>query len=98
NRAHWADGSCRECECNNAQVTCYLHSCPSCPPGTLAVRKEGQCCPECQHGTVLSCKDASCNVCVWVWTRIRNLFLFHFKLVSFFHFGNTLTPHTLTED
>uniref|UniRef100_A0A3Q2PFS0 Fraser extracellular matrix complex subunit 1 n=1 Tax=Fundulus heteroclitus TaxID=8078 RepID=A0A3Q2PFS0_FUNHE len=55
----WTDGSCRECECRDAQVTCYLRSCPSCPPGTLAVIKEGQCCPECQqaqcHADCLSC-------------------------------------------
>ncbi|XP_032434237.1 extracellular matrix organizing protein FRAS1 isoform X1 [Xiphophorus hellerii] len=59
NRARWTDGSCRECECHDTRVTCYLLSCPTCPPGTLAAIKEGRCCPECQqaqcHGDCLSC-------------------------------------------
>lgn len=48
--ARWTDSSCRECECLDAQVTCYLRSCPTCPPGTLAITQEGQCCPECRQG------------------------------------------------
>ncbi|XP_072243382.1 extracellular matrix organizing protein FRAS1 isoform X1 [Leuresthes tenuis] len=59
NLARWTDGSCRQCECRDAQVTCYLSSCPTCPPGTLAVIHEGQCCPECHqaqcHADCLSC-------------------------------------------
>uniref|UniRef100_A0A3Q3MY85 Fraser extracellular matrix complex subunit 1 n=1 Tax=Mastacembelus armatus TaxID=205130 RepID=A0A3Q3MY85_9TELE len=57
--ARWADGDCRECECRDAQVTCFLRSCPTCPPGTLAVDQQGQCCPECHqvqcHPDCLSC-------------------------------------------
>uniref|UniRef100_A0A3Q3IUW6 VWFC domain-containing protein n=1 Tax=Monopterus albus TaxID=43700 RepID=A0A3Q3IUW6_MONAL len=57
--ARWTDGGCRECECREARVTCYLRSCPTCPPGTLAVTQEGQCCPECHqvqcHADCLSC-------------------------------------------
>ncbi|XP_041854892.1 extracellular matrix protein FRAS1 [Melanotaenia boesemani] len=59
NLARWSDGSCRQCECQDAQVTCYLSSCPSCPPGSMAVIQEGQCCPECRpaqcHADCLSC-------------------------------------------
>ncbi|KAM7415601.1 hypothetical protein PAMA_017903 [Pampus argenteus] len=67
--SRWTDGSCRECECRNAQVTCYLQSCPTCPPGTLAVTKEGQCCPECNqaqcHADCLSCSGSPdrCESC-----------------------------------
>ncbi|KAM9742832.1 extracellular matrix organizing protein FRAS1 isoform 2-T2 [Menidia menidia] len=62
NLARWTDGSCRQCECRDAQVTCYLSSCPTCPPGILAVNREGQCCPECHqeqcHADCLSCLGA----------------------------------------
>uniref|UniRef100_UPI001ED83835 extracellular matrix protein FRAS1 n=1 Tax=Scatophagus argus TaxID=75038 RepID=UPI001ED83835 len=55
----WTDSSCRECECRDARVTCYLRSCPTCPPGTLAIPQEGRCCPECRqvqcHADCLSC-------------------------------------------
>uniref|UniRef100_A0A3Q2DG67 Fraser extracellular matrix complex subunit 1 n=1 Tax=Cyprinodon variegatus TaxID=28743 RepID=A0A3Q2DG67_CYPVA len=64
NGARWTDGSCRECECHDAQVTCYLRSCPGCPSGTLAVINEGQCCPECQQGTSLFCKNTRYSVCL----------------------------------
>ncbi|XP_029366253.1 extracellular matrix organizing protein FRAS1 isoform X2 [Echeneis naucrates] len=58
--ARWSSGSsCRECECRDARVTCYLQSCPTCPPGTLAVAQEGRCCSECRevpcHSDCLSC-------------------------------------------
>ncbi|KAM7391087.1 hypothetical protein PAMP_021803 [Pampus punctatissimus] len=67
--SRWTDGSCRECECRDAQVTCYLQSCPTCPPGTLAVTKEDQCCPECHrvqcHADCLSCSGSpdNCESC-----------------------------------
>uniref|UniRef100_A0A4W6CQ63 Fraser extracellular matrix complex subunit 1 n=1 Tax=Lates calcarifer TaxID=8187 RepID=A0A4W6CQ63_LATCA len=67
--AQWSDGSCRECECRDARVTCYLRSCPSCPPGTLAVTQEGRCCPECHqvqcHADCLSCSGTPdhCESC-----------------------------------
>ncbi|XP_037832589.1 extracellular matrix protein FRAS1 isoform X2 [Kryptolebias marmoratus] len=69
NRARWADGRCRECECRDAQVTCYLQSCPTCPPGSLSVIKEGRCCPECLqaqcHADCLSCLGSPdhCEIC-----------------------------------
>uniref|UniRef100_A0A672YI22 VWFC domain-containing protein n=1 Tax=Sphaeramia orbicularis TaxID=375764 RepID=A0A672YI22_9TELE len=61
--------SCRECECRDAQVTCYLRSCPTCPPGTLSVNHQGQCCPECCqvqcHPDCLSCSGSPdyCETC-----------------------------------
>ncbi|KAK2838085.1 hypothetical protein Q5P01_015297 [Channa striata] len=67
--ARWADDGCRECECRDAQVTCYLRSCPTCPPGTLAVSQEGRCCPECRHAQChadcLSCLETPdyCESC-----------------------------------
>uniref|UniRef100_A0AAX7TTD3 VWFC domain-containing protein n=1 Tax=Astatotilapia calliptera TaxID=8154 RepID=A0AAX7TTD3_ASTCA len=69
NLARWSDGSCRECECHDAQVTCYLRSCRTCPLGTLAVIQDGQCCPECHqvqcHADCLSCSGTSdhCDSC-----------------------------------
>ncbi|XP_067377534.1 extracellular matrix protein FRAS1 isoform X3 [Channa argus] len=58
--ARWTDGGCRECECRDAQVTCYLRSCPTCPPGTLALAQEDRCCPECRH---VQC-HADCLACL----------------------------------
>ncbi|XP_035766601.1 extracellular matrix protein FRAS1 [Neolamprologus brichardi] len=69
NLARWSDGSCRECECHDAQVTCYLRSCRTCPLGTLAVIQDGQCCPECHqvqcHADCLSCSGTPdhCDSC-----------------------------------
>ncbi|XP_028271092.1 extracellular matrix organizing protein FRAS1 isoform X9 [Parambassis ranga] len=60
NLARWTDGSCRECECVDAQVTCYLKSCPTCPPGTLSVTQEGRCCPDC-HQAVCHADCVSCS-------------------------------------
>lgn len=54
--SRWTDGSCRECECRDAQVTCYLRSCTTCPPGIMAVTQEGRCCPECHQGVLTCCK------------------------------------------
>ncbi|XP_069025425.1 extracellular matrix organizing protein FRAS1 isoform X2 [Embiotoca jacksoni] len=59
NLARWTEGSCRQCECRDAQVTCYLSSCTTCPPGSLSVIQEGRCCPECQQA---QCR-ADCRSC-----------------------------------
>ncbi|XP_067084625.1 extracellular matrix protein FRAS1 [Osmerus mordax] len=65
----WSDGPCRECECREGRVTCYRPSCPSCPPGTLTVPREGRCCPECSHERchedclVCSGSAEQCEVC-----------------------------------
>ncbi|KAF0034366.1 hypothetical protein F2P81_014432 [Scophthalmus maximus] len=67
--AQWTDGSCRECECRDARATCYLRSCPTCPPGSLTVAQEGRCCPECRqvrcHADCLSCSGSAdhCESC-----------------------------------
>ncbi|XP_036955362.1 extracellular matrix protein FRAS1 isoform X2 [Acanthopagrus latus] len=67
--ARWTDSGCRECECRDAQVTCYLRSCPTCPQGTLAVTREDGCCPECPqvqcHADCLSCSGTPdrCESC-----------------------------------
>ncbi|KAM4616687.1 extracellular matrix organizing protein FRAS1 [Polymixia lowei] len=69
NLARWTDGDCRECECQNAQVTCYLRSCPTCPLGTLKEPREGQCCSDCRqvqcHADCLSCSTSPdhCESC-----------------------------------
>nr|XP_057925745.1 extracellular matrix protein FRAS1 isoform X1 [Doryrhamphus excisus] len=57
--ARWTDAPCRECECRDARVTCYLRSCPTCPPGTLVAAPQGQCCPRCQQ---VPC-HADCQSC-----------------------------------
>ncbi|XP_071256392.1 extracellular matrix organizing protein FRAS1-like [Salvelinus alpinus] len=49
NQERWSEGPCRECECREGRVTCYLMSCPTCPLGTLAVPHQGTCCPECKQ-------------------------------------------------
>ncbi|XP_068615370.1 extracellular matrix organizing protein FRAS1-like, partial [Brachionichthys hirsutus] len=67
--AQWTDSSCRECECRDAHVTCYLRSCPTCPQGTLAITREGKCCPECHqvqcHDDCLTCSGTPhhCDSC-----------------------------------
>uniref|UniRef100_UPI0037E879D7 extracellular matrix organizing protein FRAS1 n=1 Tax=Semicossyphus pulcher TaxID=241346 RepID=UPI0037E879D7 len=64
----WSDG-CRQCECHDAQVTCYLRSCPTCPPGLLTVTQEGRCCHVCQqvacHTDCLTCTGSPdhCDTC-----------------------------------
>ncbi|KAM3867993.1 extracellular matrix organizing protein FRAS1 [Diretmus argenteus] len=83
NLARWSDGGCRECECRDAQVTCYLRSCASCPQGTLAVTQEGQCCPECHqaqcHADCLACSGSPdyCESC-----RDPKAFLHHGRCLS----------------
>nr|XP_046204305.1 extracellular matrix organizing protein FRAS1-like [Oncorhynchus gorbuscha] len=49
NLERWSEGPCRECECREGRVTCFLASCLTCPLGMLAVPRQGQCCPECQQ-------------------------------------------------
>ncbi|XP_029574000.1 extracellular matrix organizing protein FRAS1 [Salmo trutta] len=49
NQERWSEGPCRECECREGRVTCYLMTCPICPLGTLAVPHQGTCCPECKQ-------------------------------------------------
>ncbi|XP_056274598.1 extracellular matrix protein FRAS1 [Pseudoliparis swirei] len=67
--ARWSDGGCRECECSGARATCYLLSCPTCPPGTLVFIRPGGCCPECHrvqcHADCLSCTGSPghCESC-----------------------------------
>ncbi|KAM9392081.1 extracellular matrix organizing protein FRAS1 [Pholidichthys leucotaenia] len=83
NLARWTDGSCRDCECRDAQVTCYRRSCPTCPPGTLTVTKEGGCCPECHqvpcHADCLSCLGTPdhCDSC-----REPEAFLHHGRCLA----------------
>ncbi|XP_041644401.1 extracellular matrix protein FRAS1 [Cheilinus undulatus] len=81
--SRWSDGVCRECECRDAEVTCYLRSCPTCPPGTLSVTREGRCCPECHqvpcHTDCLSCTGSPdhCESC-----RDRKAVLHHGRCLS----------------
>uniref|UniRef100_A0AAY4BT87 VWFC domain-containing protein n=1 Tax=Denticeps clupeoides TaxID=299321 RepID=A0AAY4BT87_9TELE len=69
NLERFRDGPCRECECREGQVTCFRPSCPTCPLGSLAVQKEGQCCPQCQevpcHPDCSSCSGTPehCSSC-----------------------------------
>ncbi|CAL8334059.1 unnamed protein product [Arctogadus glacialis] len=49
NGARWTEGACRECECEDGQVTCYLRTCPICPSGSLALPQDGHCCPQCTN-------------------------------------------------
>ncbi|XP_056136283.1 extracellular matrix protein FRAS1 [Lampris incognitus] len=69
NLERWSDGVCRQCECRDARVTCYMPSCPTCPLGSLAMPQEGQCCPECRqvqcHGDCLTCsgRPDHCDIC-----------------------------------
>lgn len=51
NGEKWEEGPCTECECRDAEVTCFQHSCPPCPLGSLAVEVKGDCCPHCEPGT-----------------------------------------------
>ncbi|CAJ1069789.1 extracellular matrix protein FRAS1 [Xyrichtys novacula] len=67
--ASWSDGSCRHCECRGGHVTCYLHSCSTCLPGTLSITQEGRCCPECPqvpcHRDCATCTGSPdhCDIC-----------------------------------
>ncbi|XP_061880359.1 extracellular matrix organizing protein FRAS1-like [Entelurus aequoreus] len=56
----WSPAPCRQCECGEGHVTCYLQSCPTCPPGTLGVTQQGGCCPRCQQ---VRC-HADCRSCL----------------------------------
>ncbi|KAM8864960.1 extracellular matrix organizing protein FRAS1 isoform 2-T3 [Synchiropus picturatus] len=67
--SRWTDSPCRACECHNAEATCYVRSCPTCPPGTLTVAHADRCCPECHpvqcHRDCLSCSGSPdhCDSC-----------------------------------
>ncbi|XP_062470145.1 extracellular matrix organizing protein FRAS1 [Pezoporus occidentalis] len=69
NGEKWAEGPCRECECRDAEVTCFQHSCPPCPPGSLAVEVKDDCCLHCKpvecHPDCLTCSQSfdHCNAC-----------------------------------
>ncbi|KAM7019160.1 LOW QUALITY PROTEIN: extracellular matrix organizing protein FRAS1 [Tautogolabrus adspersus] len=82
-QSRWSDGFCRDCECRDAHVTCYLRSCPTCPSGTLTTTQEGRCCPECQqvpcHSDCLSCTGSPdhCESC-----RDRKAVLHHGRCLS----------------
>ncbi|XP_051540724.1 extracellular matrix organizing protein FRAS1-like [Myxocyprinus asiaticus] len=64
------EGPCRECQCQDGHVTCYQHSCPTCPLGTLTIPHSEQCCPECNpavqcHQDCLTCSGTAnhCDSC-----------------------------------
>ncbi|XP_069482442.1 extracellular matrix organizing protein FRAS1 [Ambystoma mexicanum] len=65
----WNEGLCKECQCQDSQVTCYTRSCPPCPVGMLAVDVAGECCPECRpvqcHPECLTCSQTydHCDIC-----------------------------------
>ncbi|XP_057287145.1 extracellular matrix organizing protein FRAS1 [Pezoporus wallicus] len=69
NGEKWAEGPCRECECRDAEVACFQHSCPPCPPGSLAVEVKDDCCLNCKpvecHPDCLTCSQSfdHCNAC-----------------------------------
>uniref|UniRef100_A0A4W4DQF0 VWFC domain-containing protein n=1 Tax=Electrophorus electricus TaxID=8005 RepID=A0A4W4DQF0_ELEEL len=65
-----SEGPCQTCQCRDGHVTCYHRSCPTCPVGTLAVPRDGQCCPECHpavqcHADCLTCSTTPghCDSC-----------------------------------
>uniref|UniRef100_A0A8C4Z636 Fraser extracellular matrix complex subunit 1 n=1 Tax=Gadus morhua TaxID=8049 RepID=A0A8C4Z636_GADMO len=64
NGARWTEGACRECECEDGQVTCYLRTCPICPSGSLALPQDGHCCPQCTNGLLPVCVCVCVCVCV----------------------------------
>ncbi|CAK6978406.1 hypothetical protein NQZ68_028223 [Scomber scombrus] len=68
--SRWTDGSCRECECRDARVTCYLRSCPTCPPGELAVTQDDRCCPECHQG-----------LCANYFNHMQRTFIYHNEFI-----------------
>ncbi|CAM4540352.1 unnamed protein product [Leuciscus chuanchicus] len=64
------EGPCRECQCQEGHVTCYQHSCPTCPLGTLTIPHREQCCPDCNpevqcHEDCLTCSGTPdhCSSC-----------------------------------
>ncbi|XP_076856944.1 extracellular matrix organizing protein FRAS1 isoform X2 [Brachyhypopomus gauderio] len=65
-----SEGPCQTCQCRDGHVTCYRRSCPTCPVGTLAVPRDGECCPECHpavpcHADCLTCSTtpSHCDSC-----------------------------------
>lgn len=77
NGEKWEEGPCTECECQDAEVTCFQRSCPPCPLGSLAVEAKGDCCPHCKPGTdprsIVSYRHL-CWVGAWVSHTQRRLF------------------------
>ncbi|KAM6401739.1 extracellular matrix organizing protein FRAS1 isoform 2-T2 [Pluvialis apricaria] len=69
NGEKWEEGPCGECECRDAEVTCFQRSCPPCPLGSLAVEAQGDCCPRCEpvecHPDCLTCSQSfdHCTAC-----------------------------------
>uniref|UniRef100_A0A672MQB1 Extracellular matrix protein FRAS1-like n=1 Tax=Sinocyclocheilus grahami TaxID=75366 RepID=A0A672MQB1_SINGR len=63
------EGLCHECQCQEGHVTCYQHSCPTCPLGTLTIPHPEQCCPDCNpvqcHEDCLTCSGTPdhCDSC-----------------------------------
>lgn len=80
-----SDGPCRECQCRDGHVTCYQHSCPTCPVGTLAMPQQGQCCPECHPGEMC--------VCVYVWRWCRKMI----KLSTFLNASSYSSSRNLSQ-
>ncbi|TRY85660.1 hypothetical protein DNTS_020362 [Danionella cerebrum] len=54
------EGLCRECQCQKGRMTCYQHSCATCPVGTLAIPQPVQC-----HEDCLTCTGTPdhCAIC-----------------------------------
>ncbi|NXD29010.1 FRAS1 protein, partial [Spelaeornis formosus] len=69
NGESWAEGPCRECQCQDSVVTCFQRSCLPCPRGSQPLEAKGHCCPRCQpgecHPECVSCSQASdrCDSC-----------------------------------
>uniref|UniRef100_A0A8C1KIC1 Fraser extracellular matrix complex subunit 1 n=1 Tax=Cyprinus carpio TaxID=7962 RepID=A0A8C1KIC1_CYPCA len=64
------EGLCHMCQCQEGHVTCYQHSCPTCPLGTLTIPHPEQCCPDCNpavqcHEDCLTCSGTPdhCDSC-----------------------------------
>ncbi|XP_059921872.1 extracellular matrix protein FRAS1 isoform X2 [Gadus macrocephalus] len=92
NGARWTEGACRECECEDGQVTCYLRTCPICPSGSLALPQDGHCCPQCTNVQCQSdCASCSGSADLCLTCRDSN---------SLVHLGRCLTvcPHGYRPD
>ncbi|XP_064918597.1 extracellular matrix organizing protein FRAS1 isoform X3 [Columba livia] len=67
NGEKWDEGPCRECECREAEVTCFQRACPPCPRGHLPAPAgtDRDCCPRCQPGEC----HPDCLTCSQSWGR-----------------------------